>query len=364
MANASPPPFVAVLAGGSGTRFWPAGRTARPKQCLALDGDDPRPLLALTLERVRPLVAADAAPWIVAPPDLRRVLASAAPGHPASAWLAEPAPRNTAAAVALCAFTAAAADPRTPVLVLPADQHVAPIGLYRRALKAMLARARRSDAILTLGLVPTRPATGYGYLRRGETLPAPKGLAMNVVERFVEKPDAPKARRLMRDGKHLWNGGTFAFRADVFLASLARHLPEVHDPLAALFARGVPTARRLATVWHQLPSISVDYGVMERTERVEVVSAPLTWDDLGSWDAAARGRQADAAGNCLRGDVVAVDARDCVVDAEGGTVALLGVEDLIVVRTGDAVLVARRGRGEDVREIVARLKAEGRSELL
>ncbi|MGE0192565.1 MAG: mannose-1-phosphate guanylyltransferase [Planctomycetota bacterium] len=364
MAHALPPPLVAVLAGGSGTRFWPAGRTARPKQCLALDGDDPRPLLALTLERVRPLLGAGEATCIVAPPGLRRVLAAAAPDHPASAWLAEPAPRNTAAAVALVAFTAAARDPRTPVLVLPADQHVAPVALYRRALKAMITRARRSEAILTLGLVPTRPATGYGYLRRGEELAAPKGLALHVVERFVEKPDAAKAVRLVRDGNHLWNGGTFAFRAEVFLDALARHLPTVHEPLAAAFGRGVPSARRLAGAWEQLPSISVDYGVMERAERVEVVSAPLTWDDLGSWDAVARGRRADADGNCLRGDVVAVDAKGCVVDAEGGTVALLGVEDLIVVRTGDAVLVARRGRGEDVREIVARLKANARSDLL
>ncbi len=359
-----PTPFVAVLAGGSGTRFWPAGRRAKPKQALALDGDDPLTLLAITRERVAPLVASGDSAVFVAPKRLRAVLDRAAPGHPAAAWLFEPAPRNTAAAVALIAFAAHARDPDTSVLVVPADQHVSPLPLYRRALRTMLDRARTSDALLTLGISATRPATGYGYLRVGEEVASSNGLRVHRVERFLEKPNEATARRLAKDGRHLWNGGTFAFRARVFLDVLRRHLPDVHAPVHLAFAAGPPSARRPAAAWKGVPSISVDHGVMEHAERVEVVAAPIAWDDLGSWDAVARGRREDGAGNRVRGDVVAVDASGCLVDSDGGLVALLGVEDLIVVRTKDAVLVAKRGRGEDVRELVARLREQGRDAYL
>jgi mannose-1-phosphate guanylyltransferase/mannose-6-phosphate isomerase len=364
MAARQPAPTVAVLAGGSGTRFWPAGRRERPKQVLALDGDEPRSLLELTLARLLPLAPGGTRPVIIAPRSLMKVLRDALPAQPAEGWIWEPAPRSTAAAVALAAFAAAARDPATPVLIVPADHHVAPLSAYRAALRAMLSRARTSEAILTLGLAPTHPATGYGYLQIGERLTPQDRIAIHRVERFVEKPPLAKARTMAGDGRHLWNGGTFAFRAEVFLAALARHLPEVHDPLAAVHARGVPSARRLAAAYAEVTSISVDHGVMEKVDLVETVAAPIEWDDLGSWDAVARQRRPDPDGNRLRGEVTTVEARECVVDSDGGHVALLGVEDLIVVRAGDAVLVARRGRGEDVRRIVEQLKAAGREDLL
>lgn len=357
---------LAILAGGSGTRFWPAGRRSRPKQVLALDGDDPRSLVELTVERVAPLSAAP--PWIVAPADLSKELARHLPGLGKDAYLTEPRPRNTAAAVILTAHVAARTmtAPGATVLALPADHHVRPAGRYRRILAAMAARAKRAHAILTLGLEPDHPATGYGYLEIGERIEKRAVGNVHVVKRYVEKPGAARARRLVADGRHLWNGGTFAFRPEVLLAEAAEHLPEVSEPIASAFerwgTRGFGAA--LGRAYDAIPSISVDYGIMERTRRVEVLYADLEWDDLGSWDAVARHRQPDAEGNRIRGDVTAVDAKDCVVDAADGHVALLGVRDLIVVRTGDTVLVARRGRGEDVRDIVKRLEAEGREDLL
>jgi mannose-1-phosphate guanylyltransferase len=186
------------------------------------------------------------------------------------------------------------------------------------------------------------------------------------VERFVEKPTLAVANRLLADGRHRWNGGTFAFRREVLLAALRAHVPALHDALDAVFRlrAGPRRARALARAYAGLASISFDHAVMERTAHVETVAAALDWDDLGSFDALARRRRGDAAGNAARGDVTLVDASGCVVEAAEGHVALLGVKDLIVVRTKDAVLVLPRGQGERVREVVERLKAAGRADLL
>ena len=355
---------LAILAGGSGTRFWPAGRRSRPKQVLALDGDDPRPLVELTVDRVAPL--STAAPWIVAPADLSKELARHLPHLGKDAYVLEPRPRNTAAAMILTAHVAAQTAPGSTVVALPADHHVRPAGRYRQVLAAMAARAKKSDAIVTLGLKPDHPATGYGYLEIGERLEKRAVGDVYEVKRFVEKPDARRAKRLVSGGRHLWNGGTFAFRPEHLLREAAEHLPEVATPIRAAFEqwgkRGFKAALKKA--YDVVPSISVDYGIMERTRHVETLASDVEWDDLGSWDAVARHRKPDADGNRMRGDVTVVDAKDCVVDAGDGHVALLGVEDLIVVRTKDTVLVARRGCGEDVREIVKRLEAEGPEDLL
>jgi mannose-1-phosphate guanylyltransferase len=358
------PTYVAILAGGSGTRFWPVGRVSKPKQMLALAGDDERPLLRATVDRLQPL--SKRAPLIVAPGSMRRALRGLLPDLKATSFLWEPQPRNTAAAVALAAYAARAEAPGAPVLVVPADQYVSPLGRYRTSLRAMAARARRFDGIVTLGLTPTRAATGYGYLERGRRSVRCAAGTFYEVKRFREKPSARLAGRMSSDGRHSWNGGTFAFRPEVFIEELERLLPELAAPFERAFSkhgtRAFPAALRRA--YTQVPTISVDHGVMEQADQVEVLVSDIEWDDLGSWDAAARHRSADEDGNRIRGDVTAVDTRDCVVDAESGHVALVGVKDLIVVRTGDTVLVARRGKGEDVRKIVARLQDEGREDLL
>ena len=359
-----PPTRIGILAGGSGTRFWPAGRRTKPKQLLALDGDDERPLLRATVERVAPLT--QAAPWIIAPRPLKRALAALFPELGPDAYLWEPAPRNTCAAVALAAATALAESGDGPLLIVPADHHVAPLARYRQALRAMADRARRFDGIVTLGLQPTRPATGYGYLERGALTASSKAGAFHEVRRFIEKPPAARARRYVQGGLHSWNGGTFAFRPSIFLAELERLQPEMKALLDGAMARwGKRTYRAaLDEAYASMASVSVDYAVMERAAAVEVLVSDIAWDDLGSWDAVARHRTPDADDNRLRGDVTAVESRGCLVDAGDGHVALLGVEDLVVVRTGDTVLVTRRGRGEDVRAIVDRLASEGREDLL
>ena len=355
---------IGILAGGSGTRFWPAGRRSHPKQLLALDGDDPRSLLEVTFERLRPLSATG--PRLIAPTALSKAFSKHLPKDAQQGVLWEPRPRNTAAAVALIALAAEQDAPKDPVLVVPADHHVRPVGAYRKVLKAMASRAKRGDAIVTLGLTPDHAATGYGYLALGDVVEQRASGTVHTVERYVEKPSLAKARRLVKGGKHLWNGGTFAFRPAVFLEELEAHLPKVAKPLRDAFQHyGKPRFKRaLKAAYDKVPSISVDYGVMEQARRVEVVVGELGWDDLGSWDAIARHRTSDKHDNQLRGEVTAVNASNCLVDAADGHVALLGVEDLIVVRRKDTVLIAGRGKGEAVRDVVARLEAEGRGDLI
>lgn len=219
---------------------------------------------------------------------------------------------------------------------------------------------------MTLGLRPTRPATGYGYLRLGDRVDGGKTTEIREVARYVEKPSLGRARAYVSDGKHLWNGGTFAFLPELFIETLHETLPEVAGPFDEAFRQ---FGRRrfgaaLREAYDAVPNVSVDYGVMERAPRVDVVVGTFDWDDLGSWDAVARHRRTDRSGNAARGDTTLVDSKDCVVDAQEGHVALIGVSNLIVVRMGDTVLVAKRGRGEDVRDVVARLTAEGREDLL
>ncbi len=362
-ARRHPAPRIAILAGGSGTRFWPLGRARRPKQVLALDGDDPRPLLALTLDRVAPL--GDRAPLVVAPAPLAGVLAGAMRPR-RHRMLCEPQPRNTAPAVVLAALVAAREDPQRPLLVVPSDHHVAPLARYRSALSAMAARARTADVLVTLGLVPDRPATGYGWLALGPRVAGTRALPVHRVLRYVEKPPLGRARRMLEGGRHRWNGGTFAFRPEVLLEEARRLLPAMVRSLShALDRRGEAARQRaLARAYRALAPASVDTALMERARAVETVAAPLAWDDLGSFDAMARQRRPDARGNRVRGAVTLVDAHGCVVEAESGHVALLGVKDLVVVRTADTVLVLPRGAGERVREVVARLLAEGREGLL
>jgi mannose-1-phosphate guanylyltransferase len=364
MAGKTPARHVAILAGGSGTRFWPLARASRPKQLLPLDGSDPRPLLAAVYDRVAPLCD-DGGPWVVASRSLGPAVRRLLPARARKRLVLEPVPRNTAGAVALAAHAVRCEAGEAPTVVVPSAHHVAPAAAWRKALATMAARAAASGRIVTLGLAPTFPATGFGWLEAGRVLARTGSGDVREVRRYVEKPRLAVARRFARSGRHLWNLGTFAFLPGVFLDAFARRFPVGAKALTPVLStrswRG-----RLAKAYPRVPATSVDYAVMEREPGLEVLATEsFVWDDLGSLDAVARHAGADARGNALREGDVAVDARRCLATSDDGTpVALLGVEDLLVVRTKDATLVARRGRGEDVRKVVEALRAAGREDLL
>jgi mannose-1-phosphate guanylyltransferase len=283
-----------------------------------------------------------------------RAVRAAVPGLGRAAVVVEPVGRNTAAAVALAALRVAGRDPRATMLVLPADHAIGDVATFRADVRAGLALAERTGALVTFGIPPTSPETGYGYIRPGRPIRgAGRGVAW--VARFIEKPNRRRAEALLRRGGVLWNAGIFAFRADVILAALHRHLPEVVEPLAAALAGRDP--RALARAYRKLPAVSLDTGVLERAARVAVVRARFPWSDVGSWAAVEPFWRTPGNGrNAVRGHALPIDSRGCVVDSADRLVALVGVEDLVVVDSPDAVLVCRKDRAQDVRMVVDELR--------
>ncbi len=345
--------WLVVLAGGRGVRFWPLGRRRRPKQFLSLLAD--QSLLAETWTRVAPLGRPERSLLITAA-DLAAACRRELPALPPARVLGEPAGRNTAAAVALAAQLALREDPRALLAVFPSDHVVAdPAGLRRLARRALRC-AREEDVFVTLGIRPTRAETGYGYLELAG--PAQTGEPQRVVA-FIEKPDAARAGGYADSGRHLWNSGIFFLPARRLAESFAALAPEIWAPLAALPAVDPASprfARALRAAYAEMPARSFDVAVMERAAGVQVLAADIGWSDVGSW--AALGELLPAVdGNRAQGELIALDARDNIVIDREGLTALLGVEGLVVVRSGSALLVARRERLDELRELVALVAA-------
>ena len=329
--------YTVIMAGGSGTRFWPASRRALPKQFLPL-GDGVTPLLTATIRRVAAL-SGPGEVIVVTRADLAEATRSAAPELPAANVLLEPVGRNTAPCVAWATETVLQRDPSAVLVVLAADAHIADESAFVAALRTAV-KAAEGGAIVTLGIRPTRPETGYGYLHVGEAWPG--GLAgVWTVNAFVEKPDEARAAAYVAGGQHLWNAGIFVFRADVMARAVAEHLPAVAEALRGADASTVQAR------YPGLPNVSIDYAVMEK---------------VAAWELGDR----DASNNAVRGArAVVVDATENVVVAPAGkTVALIGVHGLVVVDTGDALLVIPRERAQDVKRAVDALAAAGRDDVL
>jgi mannose-1-phosphate guanylyltransferase len=355
--------FPVVMAGGSGTRFWPLSRAARPKQFLALGGG--APLLAETVARLPPLAGPERT-FVVCGPVHAAAARALLPAVPPENVVVEPCARNTAPAIGLAALHVARRDPAGILAVLPSDHHVARPDLFRDALAAA-ARLAAQGLLATIGIRPSRAETGYGYLRAGEPLARdPSGLLPAKVERFVEKPDRAIAEKYLADGRYLWNAGIFAFRADVLLEEIRASMPDLAERLDAIGAAlGTPAYDAvLAEAFPRCPSQSIDYGVMERSSRIAVVPADFGWSDVGSFAALPEVRGADAAGNVVEGDALVVDGRDNVVLARDRLVAVVGVDGLVVVDAGDALLVCPKERAQDVKKAVDELRRRGREGLL
>jgi mannose-1-phosphate guanylyltransferase len=344
--------FAVVLAGGSGTRFWPASRQRLPKQYLSIG--DSRPLVAQTFARLEGLIPLERT-LVVSSRDQAKALAHAIPKLPPENLLLEPCARNTAAAVAWAALEIQRRAPDSAHVVLPADHVIRPIARLQASLRAGLEQAEHSSALVTFGIRPTRPATGFGYIELGEALPERAGEPVFAVQRFVEKPDAVRAQQFLDSGRFLWNAGIFAWRTDAILAALERHFPQALSALSAL-----PIGDALEAAYQSLPSISIDFAVLERESRVHSLPIDYFWSDVGTWNALADVLPADVNDNRVSGGTAleTQGARGNVVYGEAGQlIALIGVDNLVVVRAGDAVLVASRERVDELRALVERLAA-------
>ncbi len=344
-----------LLSGGSGTRLWPLSREAYPKQFLPLAGD--ATMLQATWQRVAAL--ADAAPIVVAGEDHRFLVAEQLRqvGAPTPAILLEPTGRNTAPAIAAAALQAMAGGDDPLLLVLPSDHVVRNDAAFRAAVAAAMPAAE-AGRLVTFGIVPDAPETGFGYIQ------AAPGDGVRPVLRFVEKPDAATAQGYLEAGGYYWNSGMFLLRASRYLAELQRFRPDIVAAVRDAFAdaaRDGDFIRLEKTAFAACPSDSIDYAVMEKTDAAAVLPVDIGWNDVGSWSALWDVSEQDADGNAHHGDVVSIDSRNSYAYARR-LVALVGVDDLVVVETDDAVLVARKDKVQQVKDVVARLKAGQRSQ--
>ncbi len=345
--------YPVIMAGGSGTRFWPLSRAARPKQFLALATQ--RPLITETALRLKGL-AKPKDLFIVCGAAHARSAAKLVPSLPKANLLVEPAARNTAPAIGLAALHVARRDPKGVMVVLPSDHHVADIPGFQRQLSVGGAVAEQGY-LVTLGIQPHRPETGYGYIRVGEPI---DGHSRKVAA-FVEKPDLARAQEYLASGDYLWNGGIFLFRADVILEAFHVLMPELAkglDTLAAHLGKS-SYSKQLAKIFPKLPSVSIDYGVMEKAEKLAVVPGDFGWSDVGSFEAMPEVRKKDAAGNVVSGKgALVLESEGCVVLAgEDRPVAVVGMKDVVVVDAGDAFLVVPKARSQEVRKAVEALRA-------
>jgi mannose-1-phosphate guanylyltransferase len=358
--------YAIVMAGGSGTRFWPWSRGTTPKQLLALTGG--RSMLQETVERVRGLVPLENI-LVVTASRLARAVRKDLPFLPASGILAEPVGRNTAPCIGWAALEVARRDPDGVLVVLPSDHVVEPLSRFTADLRTAMALADRERALVTFGIPPLYPATGYGYVRSGRKIDRmPPGRTAFEARAFHEKPSLGRAKRFLKGGDFYWNSGMFAWRADVILEEIETHLPKLSRGLARMYTAG-PQGRKpgkavISAVYPRLPSVSIDTGVMEKAGRVLLLPATFEWNDIGSWDAVASLWPDRGAGNRSRDPLVAVESKNNVVATRGKPVALLGVSDLAVVDSGDAILICPRDRAEDVRRIVDALGPAGLKDLL
>jgi mannose-1-phosphate guanylyltransferase len=355
-------PLVVVMAGGQGSRFWPLSRSARPKQFLSIS-EDGESLIQATVRRVEPLVGSGGV-RVVAHPGLHELIREHVPKV---GILTEPSARNTAACIGLSAVYAltesGGSDP--VMVVLPADHLVKDEGRLRAALEEGMALADQKEVLVTIGIPPTEPHTGYGYIKRGSAV---SGRAYRV-ERFFEKPSRERAEKYLESGGFSWNSGMFVWRASVILKAFQTHLPQMFEGLMRI--KGLieggegASASEIASVFSTFESISIDFGVLEHARNCLVIEAEeFGWNDVGSWNQWAESFGSDPQGNLVRGDAVVIDSTGCVIRSDKRLVAAVGLKDIVVVDTGDALLVVSRDSVQEVRKVVEELKRRDRKDLM
>jgi mannose-1-phosphate guanylyltransferase/mannose-6-phosphate isomerase len=348
--------YAVILAGGSGSRLWPLSRQSMPKQFLALDGDDT--MLQATIDRLSPVIKSDKVLIVT-----QEAHAKGEAYHALLPYksLFEPVGRNTAPAIALAAARLVADGSDPIMVVLPADHVIKNAVEFRACLERAIAAAEGGN-LVTFGIQPTRPDTGFGYVKVNQESPQSSVL---TVERFTEKPDLATAEQFLEEGGYYWNSGMFVWRASVILAEIEHYLPEVYRIVQTIDEESRATGNCQAAIakhFAAMPSVSIDYGVLEKSSRVSLIPCDFGWNDVGSWHAVHEIAAKDDAGNALSGNVIAIDCKNSLIRAEKRLVAAIGVEDLCVIETADAILISKNDQTQRVREVVDALHGKGATE--
>lgn len=353
--------YEVIMAGGSGTRFWPLSRINRPKQFINVSGNDI--LLNETIKRMDGIIKRENV-FVVTGERYRDLIEKEiVNGIPFSNILTEPAGRNTAPCILYAASVLQKDKGDGIMCVFAADHHIKNVEEYRRIIQAAAAQAEKENCIMTIGIKPTYPSTGYGYIKSKESITD----EIYSVEQFVEKPNLDRAKEYLSDGGYSWNSGVFVFKVSVILDAFKKYLPKMCEQMNKIIdARGYDNESSvLHDIYPNLESISLDYGIMEHADKVQVIAGDYGWSDVGSLNELGTFHSADNNNNILIGeDIVTFDSKNCIVKSDRGLVALVGIEDVIVVESDETVLICQKDRAQDVKSIVEKLKAEGMSEYL
>jgi mannose-1-phosphate guanylyltransferase len=353
---------VVIMAGGIGARFWPRSRRSAPKQLLNFFGEGT--LIEETVRRAQRLTTQDGI-WIVTNPSLKEAMQRILPEFKEDRFILEPFGKNTAPAIGLSAVKLARDDPDAVMVVLPADHRIPDVEAFEKAIRSAVGVVSEREMLATIGIRPTRPETGYGYIQL-DTISPPITSDVSRVKTFAEKPNLSTAKLFVDSGDFLWNSGMFIWKVSVILEQIAEFLPDLHSGLMEI-AGSLGSARAgevIQRVYGSLKAISIDYGVMEKAASVCVVKGDFRWSDVGSWEEVWRLFDRDDKGNALRGSHLAVQSSNNLVDAKDKFYALLGVKDLVIIETDDAVLICPRNKTQEVREVVDEMEKRGMTRYL
>ncbi|MFZ3171864.1 MAG: mannose-1-phosphate guanylyltransferase [Carboxydocellales bacterium] len=344
-----------IMAGGRGERFWPKSRTHTPKQFLDLTGNGT--MFQLTIQRLTPLIPPERI-FVVTGKAYEKQVMSQLPLVPATNVIIEPMGRDTAACIGLAAVTIEQQYPDAVMVVLPSDHLILDNEEYLNNLRCAAEQAEKEECIVTIGINPTMPETGYGYIKSGQLACEIDGMQVLEVERFTEKPDRETAIKFLRTGKYFWNSGMFIWKVSTIRKLMEQHMPELHDRLEIIqdVLGRAEEEQVLEDQFIQMKKISIDYGVLEKTDKVYVIPGYFGWDDVGGWVALERVNQLDEEGNLITGQCISLDTQKCIVDSPKKLVATIGIEDLVIVDTEDVLLVCHKGRSQDIKKLLEKFK--------
>lgn len=351
--------YAVIMAGGKGTRFWPLSRETFPKQFLKLTGD--RTLLQNTIERLQGEIPAENFMVITTDSHSDLVLWQTKDSLAEGCAVVEPEGKNTAPAIALAAFKIRKISKDALMLVLPADHFIKEPEVFKKTVKQAIPSANKGN-LVTFGIVPLRPETGYGYIKAGQSV----GKGIYKVQKFVEKPDLKNAAAFLKDGSYYWNSGIFLFRAKDIIQEFRTHMPELYKAFTEAEEKlnTATESEALKAVYKKLKGESIDYGIMEHSKKVVLAKSDFGWSDIGSWGALEHVMSTDEKGNVVTGNVVHMDTENSTIFSSGRLIATIGLRDTVIVDTSDATLICPKDRVQEVKELVARLKKEGKDEYL